>query len=75
MSASSQTVLSSAGNTSKLGGFIVSWTVGEAVIKTFENGGTILTQGFNQPLLVDVVPTGIEENMVLDMIAYPNPVI
>ena len=42
MSASSQTVLSSAGNTSKLGGFIVSWTVGEAVIKTFENGGTII---------------------------------
>ena len=74
MNASSQTVLSSAGNTSKIGGFIVSWTVGEAVIKTFENGETILTQGFNQPLLVDIVPTGIEENMVLDMIAYPNPV-
>ena len=32
-----------------------------------------MTQGFHQPLLVDVLPTSLEDDMVLDMVAYPNP--
>ena len=68
-----QTVISSAGKTSQGPNFIVSWTVGEAVINTISAGGTTLTQGFHQPLLVEILPTGIESELLLDMIAYPNP--
>ncbi|HIF49763.1 MAG TPA: T9SS type A sorting domain-containing protein [Cytophagales bacterium] len=68
-----QTVISSAGKTSQGPNFIISWTVGEAVINTISAGGTTLTQGFHQPLLVEILPTGIEKELVLDMIAYPNP--
>lgn len=43
-------VISSSGNYSEAGGISLSWTLGEPVIATFENGGLILTQGFQQPL-------------------------
>jgi len=72
-SAYSQTVISSAGKTSSSANFIVSWTVGETVVATLGNGNNNLTQGFHQPLLVDVVPTSLEDDMLLDMVAYPNP--
>ena len=72
-SAYSQTVISSAGKTSSSANFIVSWTVGETLVATLGNGNNNLTQGFHQPLLVDVVPTSLEDDMLLDMVAYPNP--
>ena len=72
-SAYSQTVISSAGKTSSSANFIVSWTVGETIVATFGSANKNLTQGFHQPLLVDVLPTSIEDDMVLDMVAYPNP--
>ena len=72
-SVSAQTVISSAGKTIINGNYNVSWTVGEAVINTLSAGGTILTQGFHQPLLIEILPTGIEKGLLLDMIAYPNP--
>ena len=72
-SAYSQTVISSAGKTSSSANFIVSWTVGETLVATLGNGNNNLTQGFHQPLLVDILPTSLEDDMVLDMVAYPNP--
>ena len=72
-SAYSQTVISSAGKTSSSANFIVSWTVGETIVATLGSANKNLTQGFHQPLLVDVLPTSIEDDMVLDMVAYPNP--
>ena len=76
-SANAQQVISSAGNTKtiKLGGteITVSWTIGEGVIATFETSNKNLTQGFHQPLLVDVIPTAVEGSQLLDMVAYPNP--
>ena len=72
-SVSAQTVISSAGKTTINGDYNVSWTVGETVINTLSAGGTILTQGFHQPLLIEILPTGIEKGLLLDMIAYPNP--
>lgn len=72
-SVSAQTVISSAGKTTINGNYNVSWTVGETVINTLSAGGTILTQGFHQPLLIEILPTGLEKGLLLDMIAYPNP--
>ena len=72
-SAYSQTVISSAGKTSSSANIIVSWTVGETLVTTLGNANNNLTQGFHQPLLVDVLPTSLEDDMVLDMVAYPNP--
>ena len=72
-SAYSQTVISSAGKTSSSANFIVSWTVGETLVATLGNGNNNLTQGFHQPLLVDILPTSLEDDMLLDMVAYPNP--
>ena len=69
----SQSVIASAGKTSSGNNFIISWTVGEVAIATLSNADKTLTQGFHQPLLVDIMPTSIEENAILDMIAYPNP--
>ena len=76
-SANSQQVISSAGNTKTVlsagSGMIVSWTIGEGIIATYGNSEANLTQGFHQPLLVDIIPTAIEGSQLLDMVAYPNP--
>ena len=76
-SANSQQVISSAGNTKTVlcagSGMIVSWTIGEGMIATYGNSEANLTQGFHQPLLVDIIPTAIESSQLLDMVAYPNP--
>ena len=72
-SANSQQVISSAGNTSEADGYILSWTIGEGVISTVGSTETELTQGFHQPLIVDVIPTSIEKNLLLEIKAFPNP--
>ena len=69
----SQQVISSAGNTSEADGYILSWTIGEGVISTVGSTETELTQGFHQPLIVDVIPTSIEKNLLLEIKAFPNP--
>ena len=69
----SQSVISSGGNTATGNNFIISWTLGETVVATLQNENTNLTQGFHQPLMVDLFPTSLEDDMVLDMVAYPNP--
>lgn len=47
--ASTNWVISSAGDHKSAGNLMVSFTVGEAVIQTFSQGNSILTQGFHQP--------------------------
>ena len=69
----SQSVISSAGSSNSAGDYIISWTVGETAIATISSSSTTLTQGFHQPLLVDVLPTGIEKELQLEMRAFPNP--
>ena len=69
----SQSVISSAGSSNSAGDYIVSWTIGEGVISTIGNNNIELTQGFHQPLIVDVLPTGIEKELQLEMRAFPNP--
>jgi len=73
----SQQVISSAGTTKtvKIGGgdFTVSWTIGEGVVTTLSQSSLELTQGFHQPIMVEIFPNALEEEMVLDMVAYPNP--
>ena len=47
---------------------------GETVVATLQNENTNLTQGFHQPLMIDLFPTrSLEDDMVLDMVEYPNP--
>ena len=69
----SQTIISSAGKTSSSDNFIISWTLGETLVATLQNENTNLTQGFHQPLMVEISPASLEDDMVLDMVAYPNP--
>ena len=69
----SQSVISSAGSSNSAGDYLISWTVGETAIATISSSSTTLTQGFHQPLLVDVLPTGIEKELQLEMRAFPNP--
>ena len=69
----SQSVISSSGNSTSNGDYILSWTIGEGVISTVGNNDIELTQGFHKPLVVDVIAVGIEDELILDIIAYPNP--
>ena len=66
----SQSVISSAGSSNSAGDYIISWTIGETAIATISSSSTTLTQGFHQPLLVDVLPTGIEKELQLEMRAF-----
>lgn len=67
-----QQVISSGGEYFYNGNFSLSWTLGEPVIETHSSGSTVLTQGFQQPILVSV---SIYENPELnfDISAFPNP--
>ena len=73
ISSFAQSVISTSGNSNSNGDFILSWTIGEGVISTLGSNGIELTQGFHQPLVVDVISVGIEDDLILDIIAYPNP--
>ncbi len=67
-----QEVISSAGDFHSNGNYSLSWTLGEPVIETYSQGSTVLTQGFQQPILISV---SIYENPELnfDISAFPNP--
>ena len=73
MGSFAQSVISSSGNSTSNGDFILSWTIGEGVISTIGSNDIELTQGFHQPLRIDVIAVGIEDDLILDIIAYPNP--
>jgi hypothetical protein len=68
-----QTVLSTSGDHFQNGSAALSWTIGEPVINSLENGSVRLTQGFHQPYLtVSSVIEAQNENLVR---VYPNPTI
>ena len=60
----SQSVISSSGNSNSSDDYTISWTIGELAISTINNSDITLTQGFHQPLIVDVIPTGIESSFL-----------
>lgn len=65
------TVIASSGEMLVSSNYILSFTLGEAVIETFE-GNTVLTQGFQQTALIVV---GTEETNFLEgeVNVFPNP--
>ena len=73
LSSSAQSVISTSGNSASNGDFILSWTIGEGVVSTLGGNNIELTQGFHQPLIIDVIAVGIQDDLILDIIAFPNP--
>jgi len=69
---SAQEVISAAGMSAENGGYQLSWTVGEPVVKTVTNGTSTLTQGFQQSKLT---VTAIDQLTIgeLALKVYPNP--
>jgi len=53
----------------------LSWTLGEAIVETIENGNLILTQGFQQPDKITL--TSIKEPLGkdYDITIFPNPTV
>lgn len=71
-----QEVIASGGDYFETANGSISFTIGEVVIETIENGENCLTQGFQQSTLS--IFAGIDENPVEEpkgkrMIVYPNP--
>ena len=66
-----QEVIASAGGYNTGGGLSISWTLGETIIPTFQNGNLILTHGFQQQLII----TAVEENIdiLVNIKVFPNP--
>ncbi len=70
-----QDVIASAGGYDTAGSgasaFSISWTLGETIIPTFQNGDLIITHGFQQQLIV----TAVEENLavLVNVKVFPNP--
>lgn len=71
-SSSAQQAVGAAGGRFANGATIIEYNIGEAVIGTVSNGGTILTQGFEQPWveITTLVPASAPGD-VIDV--YPNP--
>lgn len=64
-------VVASAGEHFENGSVQLSWTLGEVVIDTYDNGTNILTQGFHQ---TNLTVTAIDETLAdVRMNLYPNP--
>jgi hypothetical protein len=64
-------VVASGGNYFENSSGSISFTIGEPVIETLENGN-ILTQGFQQPVLSLTEADEVTE-IEIEMTAYPNP--
>jgi hypothetical protein len=70
-SAQKQEVIASAGGYNVNGNLTISWTLGETIIPTFQNGNLILTHGFQQQLIVTAIEEKLED--VVKVTVYPNP--
>lgn len=71
-SVQAQEVIASSGNHFQNEYFSISWTLGETVIETYSSADMIVTQGFQQPVIV--VSTMTEEpGLEFQVTAYPNP--
>jgi hypothetical protein len=66
----SQTVNATAGDFYQNGTASLSWTIGEPIVNTLENGSLRLTQGFHQPYLAI---SSIYELGNIGIRLYPNP--
>jgi hypothetical protein len=66
-----QEVIASAGGYNASGGVSISWTLGETIIPTYQNGNLILSHGFQQQLII----TAVEETLdiLVDIKLFPNP--
>ena len=67
-------VISSAGNHFNNSSGSISFTIGECIISTANSATLILTQGFQQPILVFVDPTSINKALDFEISVFPNPV-
>jgi len=65
-------VVTSSGGYALNGGYSVSWTLGEPVIATAQNGSNTLTQGFQQPTY-NVLAITTETLQGFDINVFPNP--
>mgnify|MGYP003812460113 CR=1 FL=1 len=70
----SRKVVSFGGKNNMEGGYYLSWTSGEPVTQTINGGGYYLTQGFQQPSLIDIsLPHSVPVKDSINV--YPNPLI
>ena len=67
------TVISSAGGYTETGDISLAWTLGELAVSTLSTTDMILTQGFQQPFLLDINAIDDPE-FSWSVNAYPNPV-
>jgi hypothetical protein len=51
----------------------LTWTVGEPLFTTVENSSNILTQGFNQTLIVEEITSDVNEIPGCTFKIFPNP--
>lgn len=63
-------VIGSAGNTATDGNTQLTWTIGESIVNTATSTYNVLTQGFNQGMLLI---TAIEDLKNLNVTIQPNP--
>ncbi|MBP6183141.1 T9SS type A sorting domain-containing protein [Flavobacterium sp.] len=63
-------VVGSAGNTARSGNTLLTWTIGEPIVNTATTTNNVLTQGFNQGLLLI---TAIDELKNTTISIQPNP--
>ena len=66
-----QEVIASAGGYNTTSGLSISWTLGETIIPTFENGDLVLTHGFQSQLIITAVEENI--NLMVNLKIFPNP--
>lgn len=50
----------------------LSWTIGEVVVNTASSGAVILTQGFQQPIIITTEIANLQDNS-LSISVFPNP--
>lgn len=69
-----QFVIGSAGNFSTTSsGSTLSWTVGEPLVTTENGNSAILTQGFQQTIVVNPLSTNLTLNQTINLHVFPNP--
>jgi hypothetical protein len=66
-----QQVIANAGGYDVNGNISISWTLGETIISTFNNGSVMLSHGFQQKLII----TSFQDNLeaVVKVLLFPNP--
>ena len=70
----SPTVISSAGGYTETTDISLAWTMGELAVSTLSTTDMILTQGFQQPFLLDIGNAIENPEFRWSVNAYPNPV-